>query len=177
MKHAKFTLIVFLVLTVVLTGNVYAQEEPIRIGASLTLSGRFGAPGQANQQGYDVWAEIVNGNGGLLGRHVEMVYLDNESDTELTAAQYEQLIAESQVDLVFGPFSSPHVIAGSEVAYEHGYAFVEPAGGAPDVFNRGLDNLFFAQSAPATRRPTLRRVCAGPAARTTARDLCRGRCR
>ncbi|MDH5507250.1 MAG: ABC transporter substrate-binding protein, partial [Anaerolineae bacterium] len=46
------------------------------------------------------------------------------------------------------PFSSFLVIPTSEVAARYGYAFVEPAGGAPDVFNRGLTNIFFAQPAP-----------------------------
>jgi len=58
------------------------------------------------------------------------------------------LITEDQVDLVVGPFSSRLVIPTSEVAAKYGYAFPEPAGGAPDVFNRGLTNIFFCQPAP-----------------------------
>jgi len=49
---------------------------------------------------------------------------------------------------VVGPFSSRLVIPTSEVAAKYGYAFPEPAGGAPHVFDRGLTNIFFAQPAP-----------------------------
>lgn len=124
-----------------------AEEGPIVIGVSLPLSGRFSEPGTAAQQGYEVWAAIVNEAGGLLGRPVELSVLDNASDQDTAVADYEKLITVDKVDLVVGPFSSFLVIPTSEVAARYGYAFVEPAGGAPDVFNRGLDNLFFAQPA------------------------------
>jgi len=125
-----------------------APAAPIRIGASLPLTGRFSEPGTAAQQGYEVWASIVNANGGLLGRPVELTIVDNASDQDTAVADYEKLITVDKVDLVVGPFSSFLVIPTSEVAARYGYAFVEPAGGAPDVFNRGLTNIFFAQPAP-----------------------------
>jgi len=125
-----------------------APEPPIRIGASLPLTGRMSEPGTAAQQGYEVWAAVVNENGGILGRQVELSIVDNASDQDTAVADYEKLITVDKVDLVVGPFSSFLVIPTSEVAARYGYAFVEPAGGAPDVFNRGLTNLFFAQPAP-----------------------------
>jgi branched-chain amino acid transport system substrate-binding protein len=124
------------------------EGEPIVIGASLPLTARFSEPGTAARQGYEVWAEIVNESGGLLGRPVELIIYDNASDQDTAVADYEKLITVDEVDLVVGPFSSFLVIPSSEVAARYGYAFVEPAGGAPDVFNRGLDNIFFAQPAP-----------------------------
>jgi len=126
-----------------------AEElPPIVIGASLPLTGRMSEPGTAAQQGYEVWAAVVNENGGILGRQVELNIVDNASDQDTAVADYEKLITVDKVDLVVGPFSSFLVIPTSEVAARYGYAFVEPAGGAPDVFNRGLTNLFFAQPAP-----------------------------
>lgn len=122
--------------------------EPIKIGASLPLTGRMSEPGTAANQGYEVWAAFVNESGGILGRQVELTILDNASDQDTAVADYEKLITVDKVDLVVGPFSSFLVIPTSEVAARYGYAFVEPAGGAPDVFNRGLTNLFFAQPAP-----------------------------
>jgi branched-chain amino acid transport system substrate-binding protein len=122
--------------------------SPIVIGASLPLTGRFSEPGTAAKQGYETWAAIVNESGGLLGRPVELTIVDNASDQDTAVADYEKLITVDKVDLVVGPFSSFLVIPTSEVAARYGYAFVEPAGGAPDVFNRGLTNIFFAQPAP-----------------------------
>jgi len=125
-----------------------AAGELIRIGASLPLTGDFSEPGTAAKLGYELWVEQVNNAGGLLGRQVEFVLYDNASDPDTAVADYERLITEDQVDLVVGPFSSRLVIPTSEVAAKYGYAFPEPAGGAPDVFNRGLTNIFFCQPAP-----------------------------
>ena len=128
------------------------EEGPIVIGVSLPLSGRFGGSGAAAKEGYEVWAAMINEEGGLLGRQVELSVLDNGSDRDTAVADYEKLIAVNNVDLVVGPVSSFLVIPTSEVAARHGYAFVEPAGGAPEVFNQGLTNLFFAQPARGARQ-------------------------
>ena len=122
--------------------------EPIKLGASLPLTGDFSEPGTAAKLGYELWVDQVNSTGGLLGRQVELTVYDNASDPDTAVADYERLITEDKVDLVVGPFSSRLVIPTSEVAAKYGYAFPEPAGGAPDVFNRGLKNIFFCQPAP-----------------------------
>jgi branched-chain amino acid transport system substrate-binding protein len=134
------------------TDEATEEVAPVVIGASLPLSGDFAEPGSAAKQGYEVWAEMVNASGGLLGRPVELRIVDNASDQDTASADYEKLITVDKVDLVVGPFSSRLVIPTSEVAARYGYAFVEPAGGAPDVFNRGLTNLFFAQPAPGAQQ-------------------------
>lgn len=128
------------------------QKSPIVIGASLPLTGQRQGPGNAAKQGYEVWAAMVNAAGGLLGRQIELKIVDNASNPDTAAADYEKLISVDKVDLVVGTFSSVLVIPTSEVAAKHGYAYVEPAGGAPDVFNRGLTNIFFAQPAPGARQ-------------------------
>ena len=128
------------------------NQNPIQIGASLPLTGRFSEPGTAAKNGYETWVTIVNESGGLLGLQVELKVLDNASEADAAVTDYENLITVDKVDLVVGPFSSFLVIPTSEVAAKYGYAFVEPAGGAPEVFNRGLTNLFFAQPAQGARQ-------------------------
>jgi len=154
----RLTLLVMITILILTACQTGAEQEsaqntgPIHIGASLPLTGRFSDPGNAAQNGYKVWVSIINENGGLLGRQVELTILDNGSDDVTATEQYEKLITEDKVDLVVGPFSSFLVIPTSAVAAQHGYAFVEPAGGAPDVFNRGLNNVFFAQPAAGARQ-------------------------
>jgi branched-chain amino acid transport system substrate-binding protein len=95
---------------------------------------------------------MVNEAGGLLGRQIELKVLDNGSEEDKAAADYEKLIVEDKVDLVVGTQSSVLVIPTSKVVADHGYAYVEPAGGAPEVFDRGLKNIFFAQPAQSARQ-------------------------
>ncbi len=126
-----------------------ADDGPIVIGISLPLTGDFSEPGKGIQRGYEAWAAYVNENGGLLGRQVELIILDDQSNADRVAADYEKLINQDKVDLVFGPFSTRLVIPAARVAQDYGFLFVEPAGAAPDVFNQGFRHLFYAAPAVA----------------------------
>jgi branched-chain amino acid transport system substrate-binding protein len=132
-----------------------ASGEPIRIGASLPLTGEFAEPGEAAKRGYEVWMEMVNEAGGLLGRPVELVIKDDQSDQNLVVTDYNALIDQDQVDLLLGTFSSLLNIPASAVAERAQMVYVEPAGGSPDMFNRGFEYLFFAQQATAPHQADL----------------------
>ena len=101
------------------------------------------------QRGYEAWADYVNENGGLLGKHVELTILDDQSNADRVASDYEKLINQDSVDLVFGPFSTRLVVPAAQVAQDYGFLFVEPAGAAEEVFTQGFDNLFYAAPAVA----------------------------
>ncbi|MGH3019093.1 MAG: amino acid ABC transporter substrate-binding protein [Gaiellaceae bacterium] len=137
------------------TGDGEASGDPIRIGASLPLTGDFAEPGEAARRGYEVWMEMVNDAGGLLGRPVEMVIKDDQSDQNLVVTDYNALIDQDQVDLLLGTFSSLLNIPASAVAERAQMVYVEPAGGSPDMFNRGFEYLFFAQQATAPHQADL----------------------
>ena len=123
-------------------GSGDPAEDPIVIGISLPLTGDFSEPGQGVQRGYEAWAAIVNDQGGLLGRQVELTILDDQSNADRVVSDYEQLLGQDGVDLVFGPFSTRLVVPAGRVAEEYGMLFVEPAGAAPEVFEQGFQNLF-----------------------------------
>jgi branched-chain amino acid transport system substrate-binding protein len=129
------------------TSNPVAPAAPITIGVSVSQSGDFSGDGKALIQGYDLWAQDENAKGGLLGHKITMKYVDDTSSTQQVVTNYESLITQDKVALVFGPFSSLLTIPASTVVNRYGYAFPEPAGGGPNVFNRGLTNIFFVQPA------------------------------
>jgi branched-chain amino acid transport system substrate-binding protein len=118
---------------------------PIKIGTSLPLTGDFSEPGEAAKQGYEVWQAITNENGGLLGRQVELVIKDDASNQNTVVADYNALISKDNVDLLLGTFSSLLTLPSSAVAEKAKMLYVEPAGGAPEVFERGYKFLFFTQ--------------------------------
>ncbi|HEU4427106.1 MAG TPA: amino acid ABC transporter substrate-binding protein, partial [Pilimelia sp.] len=122
---------------------------PIKIGISLPLTGDFSEPGKGIREGYELWAEQVNAAGGMLGRQVELIFRDDASDPNRVVTDYESLITQDKVNLVFGPFSSRLVIPAAEVAESYDMLFVEPAGAAPDVFKQGFKYLFYAAPAVA----------------------------
>jgi branched-chain amino acid transport system substrate-binding protein len=122
------------------------SKAPLLIGASLSQTGDFSADGQAFQRGYQLWAHDVNAHGGLLGRQVKLVFLDDKSDPTQGSTNVQQLISSDHVSMLFGPFSSLITGPTASVAARYGYAMIEGAGGAPAVFdtpsNKARHNVF-----------------------------------
>jgi branched-chain amino acid transport system substrate-binding protein len=131
------------------SGGSAAAKGPINIGISLPLTGDFSQPGGEAKRGYQVWADMVNAKGGVLGRQVKLKIVDDASNQDTVVSDYTKLITQDKVDLVLGTFSSLLNFPASAVAEKNGYVFVEPAGGAPNMFSRGFKYLFFAQPATA----------------------------
>ena len=119
-----------------------SAKPPIVIGTSLSLTGDFSADGQAFQKGYDLWVSDVNSHGGILGRPVKLVVLNDSSSPTQVVTNYQKLITVNKVDLTFGPFSSLLTAPAAATAHRYGYAFVEGAGGAGLVFAQKLNNVF-----------------------------------
>jgi branched-chain amino acid transport system substrate-binding protein len=124
------------------------KGTPLTIGISLSLSGDFSDPGKAAMRGYRLWAATVNSHGGVAGHPVKLKIVDDTSSPNQVVTNYQNLITRDHVDLVFGPFSTLLTAPAAAVAHRYGYAFVEPAGGGPKVFQEHLTNVFFVQPAP-----------------------------
>jgi branched-chain amino acid transport system substrate-binding protein len=134
-------------------GGGKASGEPIKVGASLPLTGEFSEPGKAAKQGYEVWEAMINDSGGLIdGRPVKMVIKDDQSNQNTIVSDYNALISQDKVDLLLGTFSSLLNLPASTVAERNRMLYVEPAGGAPELFDRGFKYLFFAQQATADKQ-------------------------
>jgi branched-chain amino acid transport system substrate-binding protein len=125
-----------------------AASGPIKIGISLSLSGDFSDSGKAAERGYKLWQKLVNAKGGILGRQVQLIIQDDTSSPTQAQSNYQTFITKDKVDLVFGPFSTLLTAPSAVVAHRYGYAFIEPAGGGPAVFQEKLNNVFFTQPAP-----------------------------
>src|SRR5487761_2723527 len=119
-----------------------AKGAPVKIGISLSLSGDFSADGIAFKQGYQLWANDVNKAGGLLGHKVVLDIVSDASDPTQVVTNYQKLISNDHVNLTFGPFSSLLSLPAAKAVSRYGYALVEGAGGAPSVFQAGLNNVF-----------------------------------
>jgi branched-chain amino acid transport system substrate-binding protein len=124
------------------SGSSSSSKGPLLIGASLSLTGDFSADGQAYERGYELWAHDVNASGGILGRKVKLIILNDDSSPTQVVTNYTDLITVHHVDLTFGPFSSLLTAPAAERVHRYGFAMIEGAGGAPLVFDEKLPNVF-----------------------------------
>ena len=125
-----------------------APAEPIKIGASLPMTGGFAINGEKHRDGYQLCVDLINANGGLLDRQVELIVSDNQSDVETTMAQVERLINVDNVDLIFGTFSSKLTFPMSSALEQAGIAHPIPSGAALRIYLRGYETpIYFQQKA------------------------------
>jgi branched-chain amino acid transport system substrate-binding protein len=115
--------------------------SPIKIGGALSLTGAWGEPGKWVKAGYDFWADDINRRGGLLGRPVQMITYDNESDTDKSVAYYERAITVDKVDLLFGGIPGPANVAVMPLIEKYGKVFVG-MGGHLKSFEQGYRYVF-----------------------------------
>lgn len=88
------------------TSAADAESDPIRIGASLGLTGSFSGPSEHYRILYEAAVEEINADGGLLGRPVELILYDDESTQETAQALYQRLVNDDEVDLLLAPYTT-----------------------------------------------------------------------
>src|SRR4026207_332362 len=83
-----------------------AQQGPIKVGMSMPQTGTLGAGGKAALVALRMWVEDVNAKGGLLGRKVELIAYDDQSNPATTPGIYTKLLDVDKVDLLIAPYGT-----------------------------------------------------------------------
>ncbi len=119
-----------------------AAQAPIKLGASISLTGTYAKPGAYQKEGYELCAQEANDKGGLLGRKVEFVIYDDQSTPATGVRLYEKLISEDKVDAVMGPYSSPITEAVANVTEKYKKVMVSPLAATTSIFKKGRKYIF-----------------------------------
>jgi branched-chain amino acid transport system substrate-binding protein len=122
------------------SASVTEAQRPIRIGASASRTGVYAALGQKQLRGYQLCVQHANDRGGVLGRKLELVVEDDQSQGATAAAIYEKLITQDKVDLVLGQYGSPMTAPVANVTEKHRMPMVAPTIGTTSFF-KGVSEL------------------------------------
>jgi branched-chain amino acid transport system substrate-binding protein len=121
-----------------LSGPQAAAEQPIRIGTSLSITGKqYSAQGGFCREGYMLCQNHVNAERGMMGRQIEFVIYDDASDGKAAARNYEKLITEDKVDAVLGPYGSEITEAVADVIEKHRLLMIAPTAGSSAIWEKG----------------------------------------
>jgi branched-chain amino acid transport system substrate-binding protein len=112
-------------------------QPPIRLGATTSQTGPYDTQGVPVRNGYLLCQKHVNEGGGLLGRRVEFLILDDQSDTKRAPVLYEKLIVEDKVDAVLGPYGSPLTEAVAPVVEKHRKVMLAPLAATSSIWEKG----------------------------------------
>jgi branched-chain amino acid transport system substrate-binding protein len=122
---------------IVLAAGVATEAQgPIRVGASLSLTGTYAKLGKNQHEGYQLCEKDLNAKGGLLGRKVQFVVYDDQSMPPTGVRLYEKLITEDKVDAVMGPYSSPITEAVVNVTEKYKKIMVTPLAATTSIFRK-----------------------------------------
>ena len=113
----------------------------IRIGASISLSGKYAVEGETSLVGALAVVNWINDNGGIevAGKRykVELVYYDDESNPERVVALVEKLIREDGVKFLLAPYSSGLTAKAAPIADKYGVIMVSHGGASDKIFQQG----------------------------------------
>src|SRR5436305_2723386 len=118
-----------------LTTPAAFAADPIRIGFGMSLTGPNAGAGKMFLVGREIWRDEINAKGGLLGRPVEFVYYDDQSNPSLVPGIYSKLIDVDKVDLVVSPFSTNQIAPAMPVVMQKKMTFMA-------LFGTGVNDAF-----------------------------------
>jgi len=137
MRSQSIALIALVAASIVGVSGPSVAQQPIRIGASIAITGRDAIQGGYVREGYLLCQKHINEKGGVLGRMIEFLIRDDGSDPKTAGGLYEKLITEDKVDAVIGPYGSPITDAVADVTEKHRKLMVAPAAGTTSIWEKG----------------------------------------
>ncbi len=105
-------------LAVAASARTASAEEPIKIGALLSVTGPASFLGAPEARTLEMLAAELNAQGGVAGRKVQLVVKDTAGSPEKAISFAKQLIDEEQVFAIIGPATSGETLAVKGIAAE-----------------------------------------------------------
>src|SRR4051794_27833389 len=84
-------------------GQGALAQEKIRIGTMLSQSGAGAAAGRSALIGVRIAVDEINKSGGVLGRQLELVQADDQSDATVASSEAIRLTSREKIDYMVGP--------------------------------------------------------------------------
>src|SRR5947209_14067878 len=106
-----------------LTGTALAQQ-PLKIGFGMSLTGPLAGNGKAALIAMQIWAEDLNAKGGLLGRKVELVYYDDQTNPSTVPSFYNKLLDVDKVDLLVSGYGTNVIAPAMPIVMQRNMAFM-----------------------------------------------------
>lgn len=113
------------------SGN--GDSDIIKIGMNLEITGNVASYGSSIAAGAELAIEEINENGGIDGRKIEFVKVDNKSQNDESVTAAYRLATQEKVDVMIAPATSGNVLATVQIANENKIPTVTASGTAPNL--------------------------------------------
>src|SRR6266545_4946720 len=175
-KFAAASVTLFALLAVAVPSRA---ADPIKVGFSMALTGAVAPNGKQILAAFEIWRDDVNAKGGLIGRPVELVYYDDQSNPANVPGIYTKLISVDKVDLLLGPYATNMIAPAMPVIMQNNKMTISILGVAvnrhfnyPKYFSmvplgpngvKAFSDGFFALAAAQTPKPRTVAIAAADA--------------
>lgn len=106
-----------------IAGAALAQQ-PLKIGFGMSLTGPLAGNGKAALIAMEIWREDVNAKGGILGRNVEFVYYDDQTNPSTVPGLYTKLLDVDKVDLVVSGYGTAVIAPAMPLMMQRNMCFM-----------------------------------------------------
>jgi branched-chain amino acid transport system substrate-binding protein len=139
-------LAVAVVAAVACGGGTSTGQTTITLGAPLGLTGSLTKESTLTQQGYNLWLDWINAQGGIVVNGVKhpvaIKYYDDTSNANQSAVFMQKLITEDKANFLLGPYGSAATATDAAIAEQNQIPMVEANGAAQSIFNQGYKYTF-----------------------------------
>ncbi|MBY0124219.1 ABC transporter substrate-binding protein [Bacillus sp. S/N-304-OC-R1] len=107
--------------------------DTIKIGANLELSGAVASYGSGIAAGVDLAVDEINAAGGVDGKKIELIKVDNKSDAAEATNAAIKLTSQDKVTAIIGAATSGNTVAQAQIANDNKTVLISPSGTSPTV--------------------------------------------
>ena len=127
--------------------SMFSYAQPvINIGAPLPFTGKLSLEAAKQKRGYELWADIVNAQGGIdvagVNHVVKITYIDYQPKFGKARAAVESLVMKHKVNLLFAPYGSMAAREASAVAEKHQIPMIAVTASSHQTYSRGHKYIF-----------------------------------
>jgi branched-chain amino acid transport system substrate-binding protein len=115
-------------LAAALAAGAVSAQEPVRLGAFLSVTGPAAFLGDPEQKTLELYVERLNAAGGVLGRKLALVAYDSAGDAEKARTFARRLIEQDKVDVIVGGSTTGETMAVVPLVEASGVPFISLAG-------------------------------------------------
>lgn len=117
------------------------EQDVVKIGAVLVMSGSGAEYGIDAQRGIDLAVDQLNAKGGIRGKMIKVIYEDNQGEPSSSVSAMQKLISKDNIQVVIGAMYSSNTLAAAPVAEKNKVVLFSPAASSPDLTDAG-DYIF-----------------------------------
>ncbi|MGX6444409.1 ABC transporter substrate-binding protein [Neobacillus sp. K501] len=110
-----------------------SSSDSIKVGVNLELSGNVASYGESLEKGIDLAVEEINKDGGVEGKKLEIIKVDNKSEAAEATNGAIKLTSQDKVTAIIGAATSGNTVAQAQMANDTKTVLITPSGTSPNV--------------------------------------------